>query len=192
LLKSHNPALTADQIRDALTQTALDIEAPGVDRDSGYGLIMADAASAAVEALSLPTISSFTPTNGSVGISVTITGTKFENVTAVKFNGVNATFTVNSASQIAATVPATATTGRITVTTTGGTATSAASFSVVARPGNDHFANAQRITSASGTISGSNVGATKETGEPNHSGDPRGRSVWYRWTAPSNGVWIVD
>ncbi len=41
LLLSGNPSLTRAQIRTKLTQTALDIEAPGWDRDSGAGIIMA-------------------------------------------------------------------------------------------------------------------------------------------------------
>jgi hypothetical protein len=44
LLKSANPALTPTQIRAALTSTAIDIEAAGVDRDSGAGIIMPVAA----------------------------------------------------------------------------------------------------------------------------------------------------
>jgi hypothetical protein len=47
LVKSKNLALTPSQIRTALLTTAIDIEAPGVDRDSGVGIIMADAAVAA-------------------------------------------------------------------------------------------------------------------------------------------------
>ena len=44
LLKSGNPSLTPAQIRTALQSTAIDIETAGVDRDSGSGIIMADAA----------------------------------------------------------------------------------------------------------------------------------------------------
>jgi hypothetical protein len=44
LLKSGNPSLTPAQIRTALLNTAIDIEAAGVDRDSGSGIVMADAA----------------------------------------------------------------------------------------------------------------------------------------------------
>jgi IPT/TIG domain len=77
-----------------------------------------------------PRISSFSPTSGPEGTSVTITGTNFTGTTSVKFNGTNATFTVNRNTQITATVPAGAMTGPITVTTPGGTATSATSFTV--------------------------------------------------------------
>jgi IPT/TIG domain len=86
-----------------------------------------------------PTISSFTPTFGPVGTSVTITGTNFSGTisgasfttSSVKFNTTTATsFTVNSATQITATVPTGATTGKISVTTPGGTATSTANFTV--------------------------------------------------------------
>jgi large repetitive protein len=82
----------------------------------------------------VPTITSFTPAFGPVGKSITITGTNFKGTgfttTSVKFNGVTATFVVNSATSITATVPTGATTGKITVTTPGGTATSAADFTV--------------------------------------------------------------
>jgi subtilisin family serine protease len=44
LIKSAKPSLTPAQIKDAMTSTALDIRAPGVDRDSGFGLVMAPAA----------------------------------------------------------------------------------------------------------------------------------------------------
>src|SRR5262249_21675019 len=47
LIKSANPALTAAQIRSSMTSTAIDIEAAGVDRDSGAGIVMAYEALAA-------------------------------------------------------------------------------------------------------------------------------------------------
>jgi hypothetical protein len=77
-----------------------------------------------------PVVSSFTPTSGSAGTSVTVTGSGFTGATAVKFNGMSATFTVNSDTQVTATVPAGASTGPIAVTTPAGTGTSTASFTV--------------------------------------------------------------
>src|SRR5438093_8286358 len=56
----------------------------------------------------------------------------------------------------------------------------------VTRPANDVFANAQAIPGTSGTVSGTNVNATKETGEPLHAGNAGGKSVWYSWTAPAS------
>lgn len=57
-------------------------------------------------------------------------------------------------------------------------------------PLNNNFANAEPIvlSGSSAQVSGSNVMATKETGEPNHAaGEAGGRSVWWRWIAPANG-----
>ncbi|WP_208749435.1 beta strand repeat-containing protein, partial [Flavobacterium zhairuonense] len=84
----------------------------------------------------VPTITSFTATSGCVGNSITITGTNFTGATAVTFyNGVAAgTYSVNSSTQITATVPSGAATGVIKVTTSGGTATSAGSFTVNSAP----------------------------------------------------------
>jgi len=52
-------------------------------------------------------------------------------------------------------------------------------------PGNDAFANATALVDPTGFVSGNNLAATKEPGEPNHAGDPGGSSVWYSWQAPS-------
>jgi hypothetical protein len=76
-------------------------------------------------------ITSFTPTSGRVGSSVTLSGTTFTGATSVRFNGVSASFTVSSDTAIQATVPTGATTGPLTVTTPGGTATSATNFTVM-------------------------------------------------------------
>jgi uncharacterized repeat protein (TIGR03803 family) len=78
-----------------------------------------------------PQITGFTPTNGLVGALVTITGISLTQATAVTFGGVRATtFTVNSDTQVTVKVPSGAKTGKITVTTPGGKATSATSFTV--------------------------------------------------------------
>ncbi len=48
LMKSKNLAVSATQIRIALLSSAIDIEAAGIDPDSGVGIIMADAALQAI------------------------------------------------------------------------------------------------------------------------------------------------
>ncbi|MBI4658933.1 MAG: IPT/TIG domain-containing protein [Verrucomicrobia bacterium] len=144
-----------------------------------------------------PIISGFAPKSGFVGASVTITGANLTEAIEVTFNGVaDLTFTIDSSRQITARVPVGATTGLIAVTTPGGTAGSFEEFAVISPPANDLFVNAQVITGTSGTVTGSNVGATKEPGEPDHaevagsqSVASGGRSIWYRWTAPANGSW---
>jgi len=84
-----------------------------------------------------PTITSFTPTCGSVGTSVAITGTNLFNTETsegtVKFNGTTAAISSGaSPTQISAVVPVGATTGKITVTTGVAIGTSAADFTVAA------------------------------------------------------------
>jgi len=76
-----------------------------------------------------PVISSFTPMSAAVGSEVTILGDNFTNATTVTFNGEAATFTVINNGRITAIVPNTVT-GLISVTTAGGTATSADNFIV--------------------------------------------------------------
>ncbi len=59
-------------------------------------------------------------------------------------------------------------------------------------PANDLFANATVLTGSSGSISGTNDDATRESGEPDIAGNPGGRSVWFTWTAPNSGWFSFD
>jgi uncharacterized repeat protein (TIGR03803 family) len=78
-----------------------------------------------------PSITGFSPPSGSVVTSVIIMGGSFNGATNVIFGNVNATsFHVNSNTQITAIVPSGAMTGRIGVTTPGGTTASSGIFTV--------------------------------------------------------------
>ena len=68
-----------------------------------------------------PTITTFTPASSGRGVTVSITGTNFIDVSAVKFGGVNAaSYTVFSPTSIGAIVGA-GSSGSVSVTTSGGT-----------------------------------------------------------------------
>ncbi len=70
-----------------------------------------------------PTISSFSPDSGGSGTPVTINGNNFTGATVVSFGGTPATnFTVDTNSRITATVNG-GSSGNVTVTTPGGSAT---------------------------------------------------------------------
>jgi hypothetical protein len=84
--------------------------------------------------LPAPTITGFAPASGAVGTSVSIAGTGFLTTAAVLFNGLAASFVINGSGSLTATVPAGASSGPITVSTLGGTATSATSFTVTGPP----------------------------------------------------------
>jgi len=60
-------------------------------------------------------------------------------------------------------------------------------------PANDNFANAQVISGCSGSVSGTNIGATQEAGEPANPDSPSSKtSVWYQWQSPSTGNVTFD
>ena len=80
-------------------------------------------------------VSSISPSSGSVGTNVTITGNNFTGVTGVRFfNNINATFTINSNNQITATVPNGAQTGPITISKTGCPDAQTTTFTVTTPP----------------------------------------------------------
>ena len=75
-----------------------------------------------------PVISSFTPNSGSLGTSITITGTYFTNASSVRIGGTAVqSFSVDSDTQITA-IAGPGTDGTISVVTPEGTATSSGSF----------------------------------------------------------------
>jgi hypothetical protein len=79
----------------------------------------------------VPTITSFTPTSGAVGTSVTINGTNFLGATSVTIAGVPVfSYTVVSATIITANVGS-GISGKISVTTPSGTATSTGTFTLL-------------------------------------------------------------
>jgi uncharacterized repeat protein (TIGR03803 family) len=79
----------------------------------------------------LPTLTTFSPSSGPMGTPVMIMGTGLTQTTKVTFGGVAATVVmVNSDKQVTANVPTGAKTGKIVVTTDGGSVTSKTSFTV--------------------------------------------------------------
>ncbi|MDP2336773.1 MAG: choice-of-anchor L domain-containing protein, partial [Bacteroidota bacterium] len=147
------------------------------------------------------TISSFLPTSACYGsgASVVITGNNFTGATAVNFNGVSASFTVDNATQITATVPLTATTGTISVTAPGGTATSSTSFTL--------NAPTPTFTSSPGasTPLNTNVTYTTQSGQSNYTWNlstgytiisggigTASNTVTLRWTTTGNKTVSVN
>ncbi len=111
--------------------------------------------------VSPPRITGFAPTSGAAGTAVTITGTNFSGTTSVEFNGASAPFTVLSTKKIVCGVPTGATTGRISVTTTNGLATSGKNFGVGSKPVAPKVGSFSPTSGSAGTVvtvSGSNLG----------------------------------
>jgi uncharacterized repeat protein (TIGR03803 family) len=113
--------------------------------------------------LVMPQITSFTPTSGKVGTSVTINGVSLTQTTNVTIGGKTAAFTVLSDTQVKATVPPGARTGqKISITTAGGIASSPANFVVV--PAIGSFTPTSGPVGTSVAISGTSfTGTTKVT-----------------------------
>jgi hypothetical protein len=55
------------------------------------------------------------------------------------------------------------------------------------RVANDNLADAGVITGTSATRNAATALATKETDEPNHAGNPGGKSLWWTWTPAASG-----
>ncbi len=104
----------------------------------------------------VPTITSFTPTSGAAGTLVTITGTNFEFISNVRFNGTIASYTVVNNTTITATVPGGATTGPIAIQNGSGIGTSSTNYTVIQLPTINAFTPSSGGIGTVVTISGSN------------------------------------
>ena len=62
----------------------------------------------------------------------------------------------------------------------------------IVRPPNDNFANAIALNGDTGTLTATNVNATREVGEPNSLGLMTDKSVWYSWIPTVNGQATID
>ncbi len=112
-----------------------------------------------------PTITSFAPTSGSVGTSVTLTGTNFSTTPAsntVTFNITPATVTASTTTSINTTVPTGTTTGKISVTVNCFVVQSATNFTVgaAALPTITSFTPSSGPVGNSVTITGTNFSTT--------------------------------
>jgi trimeric autotransporter adhesin len=108
-----------------------------------------------------------------------------------RLNGVNipgansATFTITNAQ------PTDGGSYDVVVANEGGAISSDVAVVVITSPAlpfADNLIDRGSNSTASGVGSGTNVGATREPGEPHHAGKLGGRSVWLSWVAPSNGI----
>ena len=63
---------------------------------------------------------------------------------------------------------------------------------VVPTPANDFFVQAASLTSTQGVVTGFSTNATKEVGEPAHAGNLGGKSLWWSFQAPADGVLTLD
>jgi len=158
-----------------------------------------------------PTITGFTPSSGIVGTSVTISGTNFSSTLSsniVKFNGTTASLSSGNSTQLTATVPSGASTGKISVTVGSNTATSSGDFTITTPPASStydselDFSGTQgpiwyyldqadvQMTYSSGLWSGSELyqGLWDSGGHPGNLGGTAKR----RFIAPSTGTYNVS
>jgi RHS repeat-associated protein len=106
----------------------------------------------------LPTILSLSPTSGPVGASVTISGYNFGSSGSVTFNGFTATTTSWNSTTIVATVPSTASTGNVVVTSNSASS-SGVSFTVVPSPNISSISVNNGVSGTPITINGTNFGS---------------------------------
>jgi N-acetylneuraminic acid mutarotase len=110
-----------------------------------------------------PSISSFTPTSGEIGATVTISGNNFSTTiqnNQVKFGTINATVTAATATSITTTVPTGVSTSKISVSVNGKTATSTTDFTLISPPIITNFSPTGGKEGTIVTITGSNFSTT--------------------------------
>src|SRR5688572_30491399 len=107
----------------------------------------------APSASTAPTLTAFSPTSGTAGTLVTITGSNFSTTlldNIVKFNSILADVTAATSTSLTVVVPPGASTGKITVEVDNEIATSASDFTILVQPLT--LSNFSPATGAAGTV----------------------------------------
>jgi hypothetical protein len=121
----------------------------------------AESVTAIFAAQQAPSLSGFSPTGGTTGTTVAITGSSFTGATSVTFGGTAAeSFSVESDTRITAAVAAGTATGEIAVTTAEGTATSSGAFTFFSAPTITSFTPSSGGPHATVTVTGTNLTGT--------------------------------
>ena len=98
-------------------------------------ITLADQTFTVTQSMSCLTVSSINPASGAIGATITINGTNFSSVNAVKFaNNVSALFTIVSDTQMQTTVPTGAITGPITISSQFCGDATTSTFTVLPKP----------------------------------------------------------
>jgi ribosomal protein L21E len=127
-----------------------------------------------------PTISTVTPTSGTPGTNVTVSGSYFldaGSLGSVTMNGVVVAPTSWSDSSITFTVPANATNGPVSVAV-GGNVSNAINFTVLLIPSIANLSTTWGAAGASVTITGTNFGASQSTSTVTFNGTTATVSSW--------------
>jgi YD repeat-containing protein len=130
--------------------------------------------------LGSPSITSLSVSSGAVGTPVTISGSNFgasQGSGMVTFNGAVATVTSWSASSIATTVPAAATSGNVVVYASG-VNSNGVSFTVLVAPGITGLTPSSGAAGSSVTIAGNNFGTTQGSSSVTFNGVVATPSSW--------------
>lgn len=143
--------------------------------------------------IGIPSIASFSPEEGVIGTQVTISGTNFSLVpgeNSVQFNGKTAEVDSATSTQLIATVPDGAGTGKITVTVNGITASSAKDFLIAVKNGpwwtqKENLPVNNRTEAASFSAGGKGYFVTGLQGTP--AGGTAPLDLWAY--DPSNNTW---
>jgi hypothetical protein len=81
---------------------------------------------------------------------------------------------------------------QLAATDTQGVTTFSRKVSVFVQPANDDVAAAQPVAGREVVVHTTNLGATFQALDPRWAENQGGHSLWYRWTAPADGMCLID
>jgi hypothetical protein len=81
---------------------------------------------------------------------------------------------------------------RLMASDTEGIATYSQKVPIIVRPANDAYLAATPVSGREVVLHDSNLAATKQTQDPQWAQNQGGHSIWYKWTAPADGMCLID
>ncbi|MEQ1559560.1 MAG: choice-of-anchor tandem repeat GloVer-containing protein [Methyloglobulus sp.] len=131
-------SVTFNGVNASISGTGTTFRVATIPAGPATGLIKINKPTGAISSLKpflvQPTLTSFSPVSGAVGRAVILTGRSLSQVTSIRFGGnkvvPKSLISMDNDNQLTVNVPIGAVSGKLTVTTSGGSATSATNFTV--------------------------------------------------------------
>jgi hypothetical protein len=134
----------------------------------------------------------FSPTNFTVSAQRTANIRNLTNV-SVMANGVSLGQMPAGSNQLGCAVSASGFYDlQLAATDSQGITTYSQKIPIIVRPANDNVAGAQVVTGREVVVHTSNLAATKQSLDPKWADNQGGHSIWYKWTAPADGMCLIN
>jgi hypothetical protein len=162
-----------------------------VEVSNSVGTVTSGIATLNIIPIPPPSISLLVPLSAKPSHKFSVAGSNLRWIKSVKVGSQSVGFVITSAQEVLGTLGSSTTSGKVTVTSRGGSAITTGNLSISKDANNDHFRNSIVLSGSKAKSFTNTFGFTREPSEPNHLLSGNTGSAWWRWVAPSTRQYTI-